>query len=396
MGGDEKLRAELQRLLSVSGADVERLVEEARRDAEARIRGLLTDAFADALLERVRDAPQPPAEPATGTVVDPSTDPAASPTDPVAGSPTGPVAEPPPDIVAGESPTEAAVQFPAPTASEAAIGDAPSTASEVESDALGWYVYCVVGADAAGVPPDLEGIDPDHPVLALDHHELSAIVSRVPLTDFGEEPLRQHLSDMEWLEHTARRHEHVLERLAAQATTIPMRLCSIYRDEAGLRRMLDREAPALQQALAHLDGKVEWGVKAFADLQAAAAAAAEDQGASGTGADGTAYMRNRLTERRRRDEVQQELDRACDAIHATLADVAAEAVTSPPQRPEVSGREVPMVLNASYLVAQDARERFHQQLARLGEEYAPLGIELEATGPWPPYNFVPGVIGAAW
>jgi hypothetical protein len=57
------------------------------------------------------------------------------------------------------------------------------------------------------------------------------------------------------------------------------------------------------------------------------------------------------------------------------------------QRPEVTGREEEMIFNAAYLVAD--RSRFEQELGELGGEYRESGVELELTGPWPPYNFVP-------
>jgi hypothetical protein len=55
-----------------------------------------------------------------------------------------------------------------------------------------------------------------------------------------------------------------------------------------------------------------------------------------------------------------------------------------------------MVLNGVYLIPDDAQKRFHAEVHVLEAEFAPLGVELELTGPWPAYNFVPGTIGAAW
>jgi Arc/MetJ-type ribon-helix-helix transcriptional regulator len=256
-------------------------------------------------------------------------------------------------------------------------------------------VYCVIGDDHEGVADDLPGVDPDQAVFIVHHRQLGAIVSRVPLAEFGEEPLREHLSDMEWLERTARRHEHVLEQTARGGTPIPMRLCSIYRDETGVREMLERESDALRQALVHLRDKAEWGVKAFADLDAVEPEPAAEPTGLGSG-DGAAYMQSRLTQRRRREEAWARMEEACEALHSELSGVAVEGITSVPHRPEVSGHELPMIFNASYLVADGDRDVFRRELARLGDDLAPLGIELEMTGPWPAYNFVPGAIGAAW
>src|SRR5207302_1810418 len=97
---------------------------------------------------------------------------------------------------------------------------------------------------------------------------LAAVASQVPLSDFGEEHLRERLADMPWLERTARAHERVLDAVGEHATLIPMRLCSVYRSRSGVIDMLAREARALEQALEQLEGKSEWGVKVFASPHA--------------------------------------------------------------------------------------------------------------------------------
>jgi hypothetical protein len=49
-----------------------------------------------------------------------------------------------------------------------------------------------------------------------------------------------------------------------------------------------------------------------------------------------------------------------------------------------------MVLNAAYLVDVDAVEGFRAAAAGLEARHGELGARLQLTGPWPPYNFVPG------
>jgi hypothetical protein len=74
----------------------------------------------------------------------------------------------------------------------------------------------------------------------------------------------------------------------------------------------------------------------------------------------------------------------------------ADALTSPPQRPEVSGHPGQMLLNGVYLVEDDQLATFQALVDELQEQYEDDGLELLPTGPWPAYNFVPGTIGAAW
>ena len=51
-----------------------------------------------------------------------------------------------------------------------------------------------------------------------------------------------------------------------------------------------------------------------------------------------------------------------------------------------------MVLNGAYLVADADADRFHATAAELAARHqaggAEVELEVEVTGPWPPYNFV--------
>jgi hypothetical protein len=71
-----------------------------------------------------------------------------------------------------------------------------------------------------------------------------------------------------------------------------------------------------------------------------------------------------------------------------LAAVAVEARLNPLQAPELTNREGAMALNGVYLVDDTASDEFAATVAALREEYADGGVEIELTGPWPPYNFV--------
>jgi hypothetical protein len=175
-----------------------------------------------------------------------------------------------------------------------------------------------------------------------------------------------------------------------------MRLCTVYRDAAGLRAMLTREREALLEALARLAGKSEWGVKVF--VADAGTASPPDVGSEvdEAPASGTDYMRRRGLARDSRQAADELRYAASVVIHDRLASTVADALTCPPQRPEASAHAGEMLLNGVYLVDDGHRDTFLELVCTLQAEYEPAGLELEPTGPWPAYNFVPGTIGAAW
>jgi hypothetical protein len=340
--GDESFERLRTAIEDLAARDVADLLADARAEARSKVRSMLVEAMAQTMLERAREQLE------------------------------GDIAHP----ARGED-------------------SVPARAPGGGEKSLGWYVYCVTRGEDLSIPSDLPGIDPGQEVTALNDGELAAIVSRVPLDDFDEEGLRERLTDMAWLERTARRHEDVLDAIRALRTVIPMRLCSIYREESGVRSMLERESEGLETALERVDAKAEWGVKVFlvSHTMPAATRAAQEPGADDAG---VAYMEGRRREHRQREQDRHGVDKACGSIHERLSAVSVEGLVIAPQRPEVTEHSGTMMLNAAYLVDDPCHESFHTEVQALQTEIEPLGLELATTGPWPPYNFIPGTIGAAW
>jgi hypothetical protein len=273
----------------------------------------------------------------------------------------------------------------------------PSLPEQARESALGLYLYGIVRANVR-ITGDLPGVDSRNKAFLLEGNELAAIVSSVPLEEFGEEPLRENLNEVAWLEEKARAHEGVLEALLESTTVVPTRLCTIFSDEKQVREMMSRERAALLEALERLEGKAEWGVKAFAEsgaLERAALKRAEEGADDEPVSPGAAYMDRRRREARARENAEEIADGWAQAIHERLARCAAEALLNPLQRREVSGRDGDMLLNGVYLVEDEEVGRFRELASELGEEYRARGVAVELTGPWPAYNFVKNSIEAA-
>jgi hypothetical protein len=227
--------------------------------------------------------------------------------------------------------------------------------------------------------------------------DLAAIVSRVPLADFAAAPLRENLNDLPWLERVARAHEAVLDAALGHSTIVPLRLCTIYESEQSVREMLEREHDSLAQALDALAGRQEWGVKLIVDSdslaeaarsRSAEASALEDELGARTG--GGAYMLRRRLERQVRDLVDSLGAELAEQVHTQLRDRTSDAVVLPPQNAELSGHEGRMLLNGAYLVDAERVDGLRELISELEERHRALGARIELTGPWPPYNFLPG------
>ncbi|CAM5249399.1 hypothetical protein STENM327S_08634 [Streptomyces tendae] len=145
----------------------------------------------------------------------------------------------------------------------------------------------------AGDPPRL-----------LPHGGLVAVVSHVPEADFSEEALRAHLEDLDWLTATARAHQQVVDALTVVTTPLPLRLATVFRDDSGVRVMLEEREAAFRRTLDRLDGRVEWGVKVYVEAEPADRAKAERPAQP---APRPASGRDYLRQRRRQSRANEDL-----------------------------------------------------------------------------------------
>ncbi len=261
---------------------------------------------------------------------------------------------------------------------------------------VAWYVYGIV-EEHAEPPVGVAGVTRE--VGALREGALTALVSRVELEEFGEEPVRARLEDPVWLGEKARSHEEVLAAALRSGAVVPFRFLTLYRDEDELRRFLATRGADLHAVLERVRGKIEVGVKAFVDraalersVAAASPAVAELDAEIAEAQAGRAYLLQRRRDQAAQDESARLLLEIAEDSHARLLAAAEEGVANPIQSPELSGREQEMVLNGAYLVPA-ADSELERELGALAERYGPLGVTFEQTGPWPPYNFVPRELG---
>lgn len=270
------------------------------------------------------------------------------------------------------------------------------TDHDTVGDGLAVYLYGVArGLDPAALD-GAAGVG-GAPVRTVVHTgaegALTALVSTVRLDQYGEAALRENLEDLAWLEETARAHHDVVDRAAHAAPTAPVRIATIYRDDARVAQVLDEQGDRFALALDRVAGRAEWGVKAYAHREALEPAQAPEPAASaasaprsGAGGAGTAYLRRRQDERRRRADAGRKVSEQATAIHDRLAELAVAARHHPPQDPKLSGRDGVQILNAAYLLEDGDAEAFAEAARAAGERWP--GIEVEVTGPWPPYSFI--------
>lgn len=256
------------------------------------------------------------------------------------------------------------------------------------------YVYAVCGALEAPLAADLSGVGGAAPRL-IEHAGLTAVVSHVPAEEFSEGALRRNLENLDWLAGTARAHQGVIAALASLTSPLPLRLATVFRDDSGVRAMLEAEQERFRTSLARIRDRVEWGVKVFIEDQPKETGAPAADAASGRrerisaqalgAGSGRDYLRRRRAEREGRDQIWRTAETFAQELHDRLAERSAETRVHPPQNPELAKSSGRNVLNGAYLVGRSESEAF-VELVDATKDGQP-GLRVELTGPWAAYSF---------
>jgi hypothetical protein len=119
-------------------------------------------------------------------------------------------------------------------------------------DHKGRYLYAVI-AGAGGQNLETQGID-NGALYTISEGKISAVVSDVPNKKLR--PERRHLAA----------HQGVLRRLMEGGTPLPMTFGIIADGSQAIRRILTLNQEAFQEALDHVTGKVEMGLRVTWDV----------------------------------------------------------------------------------------------------------------------------------
>jgi hypothetical protein len=210
-------------------------------------------------------------------------------------------------------------------------------------------------------------------------------VSTVSLAEFGEEPLRQNLEELVWLERTARQHDEVVRVAADHGATAPLRMLTICHDDAGVRERLDEMHDDLTAALARVEGRHEWSVKVVLPPSEAARTETSGSVAAPSPPGGAAYLRAKKAAAQSRREGEDTAARAAQEVHEALSRLSVASRRLRPQDPRLTGIPGTMTLNAAYLVEDAESADFAGAAAQLAEQQPQVQIRVD--GPWPPYSF---------
>jgi hypothetical protein len=157
-------------------------------------------------------------------------------------------------------------------------------------------------------------------------------------------------------------HARVVEEVAAlNDAVLPARLARPYASEAALVAAVRARSAKLRDALEHVRGCVELGVRVMR----------EREGTAPPDRSGGDYLRGRLAAVHSADSIGGELDAAVDPIVRDRSRGVTATST--------------LVLSAAYLVPRAEVESFREAVKTVAGGHPEFGFV--CVGPWPPYSF---------
>jgi len=257
-----------------------------------------------------------------------------------------------------------------------------------------WYLYGIIpwSENHRDIDPGLTGVGGEPGVGIIVNGCLGAVVSRVPLSQFGETVLEKNLQDLCWLEEQVRLHQELLRQIMQEDTVIPMKFGIIFRSEERISEILQERREHFQEILKLLAGRGEWGVKGYYRREKmhqylSSRGAAPECGQGGAGM-GKAYLLRKKLEEGLESRAADYSRQIGEEAYARLKVHSVAATLNKLLSRNVTGREEELFLNAAFLVAGNSHRSFRHTVENFNTEFGSQGIFLEVSGPWPPYSFV--------
>jgi len=265
---------------------------------------------------------------------------------------------------------------------------------------VGLYAYGLVGMSPKQL--NILGIDKKNKVYPVEGKDIAVCVSKID-TDKFQDQIKKLLSELtktaravpSGAEGILRSHEYVVDTLMKQTTVVPFKFGTILKDEKAATKMLQDYEDKFKKLLSKFKEKAEWGLKIYSNNQEFKKHLVQIEPKFKNLrrkreklSRGVAYLLGRKVEEELKDNVAARLAKINEFIFQEVGKNAYEAKLNKTLPQKLTGKTSEMILNTAYLVERGKVAHFCKQIEKLIEKYKPMGLEIEVSGPWPPYSFV--------
>ena len=243
----------------------------------------------------------------------------------------------------------------------------------------GKYIYCIIASKEAKSfgPLGIGGRGDEVNTIVYD--DIAAVVSNSPVISYAVS--RENMLA----------HEKAIEEVMKKHTVLPVRFCTIAKDEDKVRKILEIEHDKFTEALKNIKGKKELGLKAIFKEDVIYKEIAEKyedikklkKALSSESPTKTYYLRVEVG-RKVEAALQEEKDIYKEEILETLSPLAKDTKVN-----NTYGEL--MIISAAFLVENSREAEFDKSVQELADKYDDK-IKFKYVGTLPPFNFVNLVI----
>jgi hypothetical protein len=209
----------------------------------------------------------------------------------------------------------------------------------------------------------------------VGHEGFSVIIEQV---DAGviDATLGEGAKGNETLLHTAvLAHQAVLNVLVTEGDLLPFRFGTVVDDETAAVALLAEEKEGFESALTRVSGHLEWGVKIIRT---------EEKSVAAKPASGADYLRQLSAQRTTVADTQGDISRLCDGVAQS---VYAQAKLVSPLPLRSSDNRERRILNLACLLPRGGQGALNDAINDAAGRFGTLPIQIEISGPWPPFSF---------
>jgi hypothetical protein len=248
------------------------------------------------------------------------------------------------------------------------------------------YVYCLVRAARPPKLPRVVGLPELGGLRRVDGGDDTwLVVADAPAHRFESSAIQERLTDLDWVSRCAVAHEAVVASFLRAGTVIPFKLFTIFKSDERAVADVRRRRRSLQRIALRIADCEEWGVRVQTNV--ARLGKASPRAKKARASSGTAFLHGK---RAAQLAAREELVRArteVEGVFVTLAGLAADTRRHRAKTPELAAASL---LEAAFLVPRGRAKRFFAALDRATARLSRGPVDIDVSGPWPPYNFVGG------
>ena len=269
--------------------------------------------------------------------------------------------------------------------------EAPPEQDEVQQ--TGYYIFAITLSQYDYELP-ADQIADGYPLFVYGFGKIQAVLSEVPLNDYGESALQLRLNDPTWFEQTLKKHNSILARIQTVASMVPMRLCTICDTSEALTAFLSEHHDDFVNTLELIEGNQSWKFVIACNRRklhlltrkASNRVRAIEAEISGKSEQDVQYLYEKLE-----IVLEEEARSVCKACikhsHATLSSFASKNLIHSLTGEQEHTSDTHDIFKCEYLIPNQVKEGFLGEIQSLKDSYKSLGFELQIDGPFPPSQF---------